>query len=105
MALERDFQPAIIELIRERLPGCIILKNDANYLQGVPDLLILYGPKYAMLETKRVPKSSRRPNQEYYVEMFNDWSFAAFINQINYHDILRAMFEFFSTVHLQETNR
>ena len=40
--LERDFQSKLIKEIKIRLPGALVLKNDANYKQGVPDLLILY---------------------------------------------------------------
>lgn len=94
--LERDFQPRVIKAIQARIPDCIILKNDANYMQGIPDLIILLGPQYAMLETKRVTGSRRQPNQPYYVEKFDEWSFADFINQDNFDEVLNDLFIFFN---------
>ena len=43
----------IIKKIKEMLPGCIVMKNDPNYIQGIPDLLILYRDRWAALECKR----------------------------------------------------
>ena len=42
--LERDFQAKLIRDIKKRFPGCIVLKNDASYIQGFPDLTILCRP-------------------------------------------------------------
>ena len=60
-------------------PGCVIIKNDPNYIQGIPDLLVLYRDRWAMLEVKASAKSDKQPNQPYYVELFNRMSFSAFI--------------------------
>ena len=38
MSLERDFQRKVIKEIGKRLPGSRVLKNDPNYIQGIPDL-------------------------------------------------------------------
>jgi len=89
--LERDFQSDLIKDLRDLFPGCIILKNDANYLQGIPDLLLLYNDRWAILETKRAFKSSRQPNQEYYVDKLNTMSFSAFINPDNKEEVIRAL--------------
>ena len=32
------FQSRLIKDISKRFPGAIIMKNDPNYLQGVPDM-------------------------------------------------------------------
>lgn len=76
---ESEFQAALIDEIRELLPGCIVLKNDPNYLQGFPDLLILFKNKWAALEVKRSSASPYRMNQEYYVELANKMSYASFV--------------------------
>ena len=60
-----------------------MLKNDANYIQGFPDLLILEGDRWAALETKRSKKASKRPNQEYYIRKLRNMSYANFINPEN----------------------
>lgn len=77
--LERDYQAHIIKVLRERFPGCMILKNDSSYLQGIPDLLILHMDRWAMLEIKSSPMFAYQPNQLYYIDLLNNMSFAAFI--------------------------
>lgn len=75
-------------------PGCIVLKQDANYIQGMPDLLILYNDKWAALECKKNEKAKHRPNQDYYVDKLGKMSYASFIFPENeeavLHDIQRA---------------
>lgn len=89
--LERDFQAGLIREIYDRLPNAIIMKTDANYIQGFPDLLILFDDKWAALECKRSHGSSRRPNQEYYVALLDQMSFAAFIHPDNKEIVLDAL--------------
>lgn len=90
--LERDFQAALIKEIHELLPGCVILKNDPNYIQGVPDLTVFYGPRYAMLEVKASEKSRERPNQRYYIEQWAEvGAFSTFIYPENKEEVLIAL--------------
>ena len=77
--LEKDFQRKLIKTIKERLPGCIVLKTDPTYIQGLPDLLILYRYKWAALEVKASLKARRRPNQKYYIDKMNKMAWAFFI--------------------------
>lgn len=79
MQKESGFQARLIKDIKQSFPGSIVLKNDANYLQGFPDLLILYKNKWAALECKRESDAHRQPNQKYYVELLNGMSYASFI--------------------------
>lgn len=69
-------------------PGCIVLKNDPNYIQGIPDLTIFYGDKWATLEVKKDASSSHQVNQDYYVDMMNHMSFSAFIYPENKEEVL-----------------
>ncbi len=85
---ESEFQRDVIKQIESLYPGCIVLKNDANYIQGIPDFTILYKNKWAMLEFKKSKTAKHRPNQEYYVAMLNDMSFAAFIFPENRTEVL-----------------
>ena len=85
---ERKFQRELIKQIKEQYPGCMVLKNDPNYIQGVPDLLVLHGNKWAALEVKRTSSSPHRPNQDYYVDKMNKMSFARFIFPENKKEVL-----------------
>lgn len=91
MTLESRFQADLIEDLLELFPGCFILKNDSGYKQGIPDLLVLYKNKWAMLEVKASANASERPNQGYYVELFNSMSFGAFIYPENKEEVLREL--------------
>lgn len=88
MQKESKFQHEIIYRLKQMFPGCIIMKNDPNYIQGIPDLLILYGNKWAALECKRSERESRRPNQEYYISKMDEMSYASFIYPENKEIIL-----------------
>lgn len=77
--LERDYQRQLIKKLKRMFPGCYILKNDSSYIQGIPDLTILFEDKWAMLEVKADYDSCHQPNQEYYIRELNDMSFASFI--------------------------
>ena len=89
--LERDYQARLIKKLERLFPGCVILKNDPEYRQGIPDLLILHRARWAMLEVKASATSAVRPNQEYYVDLLNKMSFAAFIHPSNEEDVLREL--------------
>ena len=81
--LERDFQKGVIKEIKKRLPDSVVLKTNPKQKQGIPDLLILNGPKWAALEIKKSKDASKRMNQEYYVDKWNKMSFARFISPEN----------------------
>ena len=86
--LERDFQAKLIKELKVMFKGCIIVKNDPNYIQGIPDLLILYNDRWAALEVKKSATAHHQPNQEYYVDLMDQMSFAAFIYPENKEEIL-----------------
>lgn len=88
---ESKFQSDLIKDIRDLLPGCIILKNDPTYLQGFPDLLILYGNRWAALENKRSSRSEHQPNQDYYVGLANQMSYASFVYPENKEQVLHEL--------------
>lgn len=86
--LERDFQKNLIQELKERFPGCVVMKNDSSYIQGIPDLTVLYRDRWVVLELKRASGSSRRPNQSFYVEKLNEMSYAAYIHPGNKEQVL-----------------
>jgi len=91
MRFENEFQPRVIrdlEMIFPDVDNRLILKNDSGYIQGIPDLLILYKDRWAMLECKRSIFEPYQPNQEYYLEMADRMSFGAMICPENRREIL-----------------
>lgn len=86
--VESKFQSELIREIKTRFPGSIVLKNDPNYIQGMPDLTILYYGIWATLEVKRDAKASVQPNQMYYVETMNKMAFSRFIYPENKEEVL-----------------
>ena len=94
---ESEFQRKLISEIEELFPGCIVLKNDATYIQGIPDLLILFNNKWAALECKRSEKEHRQPNQEFYISKMDDMSFASFVYPENKEAVLHDLEYAFSS--------
>ena len=94
--LERDFQSQLIKDLKFIFPGCMVMKLDSGYIQGIPDLIIVCGPKWAALEVKRSESSPARPNQEYYIDTMREMSYARFIYPENEREIIDELEQFFS---------
>lgn len=88
---ENKFQSELIKEIKKMLPGCIVMKNDPNYIQGIPDLIVLWEDRWATLEVKRSKYDSHQPNQDYYVNKMNKMSFSSFISPENKGEVLYAL--------------
>lgn len=91
MKKESNFQSNLIKKLESRFPGSIIVKNDSNYIQGIPDLTIFYGKRWATLECKKSKNSSHQPNQDFYVNEMSRMSFSAFIYPENEEEVLNEM--------------
>ena len=89
--LESKFQADLIKDIKKMFPGCIVMKNDSSYIQGIPDLLVLYNDRWASLECKKSEGARKQPNQEYYVEKLDSMSFSRFIFPENKEEVLREL--------------
>ena len=92
--LESGFQDRLIADLKEMFPGCMIFKMDQ--IQGIPDLLILYGKRWASLENKKSVTAKHQPNQEYYVDLMNKMSFSRFICPENKEEVLTELRKTFS---------
>lgn len=95
--LESKFQSELKKELKEKFKGCIVTKLDSGDIQGVPDLLILYKDKWATLECKKNAKASKRPNQQYYVEMMDNMSFSRFICPENKEEVLHDLQQSFES--------
>lgn len=87
---ESVFQSRLKKEIEKALPGCLIFKMEQR--QGIPDLLILHGDRWAALECKRSEKARHQPNQDWYVSKMNKMSFARFIYPENKEVVLDELF-------------
>jgi hypothetical protein len=88
---ENKYQAKLIKKLERLFPGCVVLKNDSGYRQGMLDLIILWGTYWASLEVKPSESASAQPNQEYYVKQLDEMSFAAFIYPENEKEVLSAL--------------
>ncbi len=95
--LEREFQSGLIKEIKNLYKNCIVIKLDSGYIQGIPDLLVLYNDKWAALECKKSPNSKKRPNQEYWVNKMDGMSFSRFICPENKEEVLNELQQTFGS--------
>jgi hypothetical protein len=97
--LESEYKRKLTERIEKRFPGCIVLKNDEQMRQGIPDMTILWQSWYAVLEVKRNKDARFRPNQEYYLKEISEMGGVAFaIYPENETEVLDAIQQSFETV-------
>ena len=86
---EGKFQDKLRDELKEMFPGCFVTKMDSR--QGIPDLLVLYEDRWALLECKRSEKAKHQPNQDCYVEKFDKMSFSRFIYPENKEEVLHEL--------------
>lgn len=94
---EAAYQRQLIRKLKRCFPGCVVIKNDSAYIQGIPDLILLWHDHWATLEVKASDSSSRQPNQEFYVRLMDDMSFSAFVYPENEKEVIVALQEAFSS--------
>ena len=80
-----------LKKVKNNFPDSVILKTDPNYIQGFPDLIILYKDKWVALECKKSEKAHHQPNQEYYISKMNSMSYASFVYPENERRVLDEM--------------
>lgn len=97
MKRENQFQAKLIERLKKEFDGCVVLKNDSSYIQGVPDLLILFNDKWRALECKRSESAAHRPNQDYYVNKMNEMSYSTFVWPENEEEVIYELRQVFGS--------
>lgn len=98
---ESDFQKKLIDKLKILFPECEIMKQDPKYCTGIPDLVVFYHDKYAMLEVKKSEKAYKhsletQSIQTYYVDKFSKWSYASYVYPENLEKVLYELQEVFS---------
>ena len=90
--VERDYQPKLKKRIEKMFPGCVIIKNDEQHLQGFPDLTVFCSDgRWAILECKKSLNEPFQPNQKYYLDYMNRRGFARMICPENMEEVLHDM--------------
>lgn len=89
MDKESAYQAKLIKKLKSMFPGCVVLKNDSGYIQGIPDITVLYEDRWAVLEVKASFNSHQQPNQDYYIKRLGEMSYSAFIYPENEEEVLR----------------
>lgn len=95
--LENKFKTKLVKHIETRFPGSMVFHLDPSEKQGIPDLLVLIGDRWAALEGKKEKNAAHQPNQDYYVQKMNGMSFARFIYPENEKEVLNEMERAFGT--------
>lgn len=94
---ENQYQAELKKRLKNMFPGCLVTKLDSSDIQGIPDLLILYKNKWAILEVKKDAEAPHQPNQDYYVNKLNDMSFSRFIFPENEEEVLNELYKAFKS--------
>ena len=84
---EGRFKARVKKKLVSLFPGCWLQEMKAGD-QGIPDTLILFENKWALLEFKESKKAHRQPNQKFYVDKFNKMGFSRFIYPENELEVL-----------------
>ena len=92
---ENEFQRKVIKRLKGTFPDCIVMKQDAKYKQGIPDLVVFYKDRYTMLECKKNATAKHQEQQDYYISKFNDWSYASFVYPENVDQVFEELKEVF----------
>ena len=82
------FQSRLVQELQSIFPDAIILRTDPRDTQGIPDVIILNGVRWAALEIKKSANAHRQPNQPWFVDRMNNMSYAAFVYPSNKDRIL-----------------
>ena len=88
---ESKFQNSLIADLKKRFSGCIVFKTDPTYIQGFPDLIMLYDEFWVAFECKRDISAPLRSNQAFYVNKLNAMSHAYFVYPENKEAVLNEL--------------
>lgn len=91
---EGRFKAKVKKEIVSLFPGCYMHEMKCGD-QGIPDTLVLYRQRWALLEFKESETAKKRPNQKYYVNLFNSMSFSRFIYPENEKEVLHELVLYF----------
>lgn len=89
---ENRYQRGVVERFHREWDRPIVLKNDANLIQGIMDLTVVLPNLVAFIEVKRSDDEPFQPNQEYYLARTDEMGhFTAVICPQNEEEVFRAL--------------
>lgn len=80
MTLEKDFQAKFLTKLRKLGCKCYKQQMNATTRAGTPDVIVLLGPVWIMLEFKKAKNSPKRPGQQRNIDWANEVSFGWFVD-------------------------
>ena len=87
---EGKYKKRLKSVLRQLYPGCGIIDVDPYVNDNsMPDMIVVYGPAWVMLETKKEVNAEQQPNQGYYIRHFDKMSYASFASPENHKEVLR----------------
>ena len=97
MKNENVFQANLVRKLRAQDWVVDVVKNDAGYTQGFPDLTVfLANGKWALLECKKDEHAPLRPNQAFYISKMGDAGFARLIYPQNELEVIDELYKYAS---------
>lgn len=88
---ESQYQASLVRRLEATFIGCLVVRMDASRIQGIPDLLILFGNRWAGLEVKIDETSRVQPNQRYHIEHLHSMSYCSFIYPQNEDEVFHEL--------------
>lgn len=93
---EGSFKSKLIKDIEKEFPDCIVTKLEADFKAGIPDILIVDGPRWATLEAKasKADVTKQRQNkeaQDYYVGKMRSMSYSSYVYPENKEEVLNEL--------------
>lgn len=85
------FKSHLVRRLEDLFPDAVLLTGNSAYRQGIPDLLLLLPNYWAALEVKASATATKQPNQDYYIDLMDGMSFAAFIFPENEEEVIYAL--------------
>lgn len=95
--LESEFQARLIKQLKKEYGNDNVNKIPGSVRQGIPDIEVTCGCKYARLEAKAYESAEHQPNQDYYIDKCNkDGAFGRFIYPENEKKVLAELKDYFN---------
>ena len=93
---EGNFKKKLIKDIKKEFPGCIVTKLEADYCNGIPDILILHKDKWATLEAKKnkgevTKERENKLAQDHYVAKMNSMGYSSYVYPENKEEVLNEL--------------